>query len=69
VRTTNLSFTTTDLGSNIELVTGVSYNGARNKTTESATMVSYQIGEPSRWIQWVDGFSFFDSSGDLIIEC
>ena len=33
--------------------------------TELATMVSYQIGGPSQWVQWVDRFSFFDGSGDL----
>ena len=80
MRTTNLNFTTIDLGSNTELVTRVSYNGAI--TTQKQ---NYRIGDygelssdltavKTSSLRWTffhngfDGFSFFDGSGDLIIE-
>ena len=47
VRTTDLSFTTTDLGSNTELVIGVSYNGVI--TTQKQ---NYRIGDYGELLNW-----------------
>ena len=80
MRTTNLNFTTIDLGSNTELVTRVSYNGAITTQKQNYRIGDYvelssdlMVAKTSSlrrtfFLDWFDGFCFFDGSGDLITE-